>query len=84
MKHFDLKTRAKNPIFWFNNFLAITMPIIAYNGMTAQDFTTWHSVIEVVQKSIENPYVLGLTFVSLWNNMINPLTKGISDGGINE
>lgn len=27
----------------------------------------------------KNPYVLGLIFVSLWNNIINPTTKGIGD-----
>lgn len=79
MKTFDLKTRFKNPIFWVNNFLAIVMPMLAYYGMTAKDFTTWNSVFQVFFEAIKNPYVLGLCFVSLWNNTINPLTKGILD-----
>lgn len=79
MNKIDLKTRFKNPIFWVNTFLAIAMPIIAYYGMSAKDFTTWNSIFNVIFDALKNPYVLGLALVSLWNNIINPLTKGITD-----
>lgn len=79
MKSFNLKVRFKNPIFWLNTFLAIAMPIIAYYGMSAKDFTTWNSVLNVILDALKNPYVLGLAFISLWNNIINPTTKGITD-----
>ena len=75
----DFKARIKNPIFWLNTFLAIAMPIIAYYGMSAKDFTTWNSVLNVILDALKNPYVLGLAFISLWNNIINPTTKGITD-----
>ena len=71
--------RIKNPIFWVNTILAIAMPIIAYYGMSAKDFTTWDSIFKVILDALKNPYVLGLAFVSLWNNIINPVTKGIAD-----
>ena len=71
--------RIKNPIFWVNTILAIVMPIIAYYGMSAKDFTTWESIFKIILDALKNPYVLGLAFVSLWNNIINPVTKGIAD-----
>lgn len=79
MKNFNWKDRFKNPIFWVNCFLAIAMPIIAYYGMSTKDFTTWGSIFNVVLDALKNPYVLGLALVSLWNNIINPITKGITD-----
>lgn len=71
--------RIRNPIFWVNTILAIAMPIIAYYGMSAKDFTTWDSIFKVILDALKNPYVLGLALVSLWNNIINPVTKGIAD-----
>ncbi len=79
MKKINWKERIKNPIFWVNTILAIAMPIIAYYGMSAKDFTTWDSIFKVILDALKNPYVLGLAFVSLWNNIINPVTKGIAD-----
>ena len=75
----DLKTRFKNPIFWVNTFLAIATPILAYFGMSGQDLTTWDTVFKLILDALKNPYVVGLVLVSLWNNIINPVTKGIKD-----
>ncbi len=79
MNYFNWKERFKNPIFWVNTFLAIAMPIIAYYGMSVKDFTTWGSIFNVILDALKNPYVLGLALISLWNNIINPTTKGITD-----
>ena len=79
MKKIDLKTRFKNPIFWVNTALAIATPILAYFGIKGSDLTTWDSLFGVILDAIKNPYVVGLVFVSLWNNIINPITKGITD-----
>ena len=78
-KTFDWGSRFKNPIFWFNTIASFVLPIMAYYGLTAQDFTTWNSIFDVVLDALKNPYVLGLAFISLWNNIINPITKGITD-----
>ncbi len=75
----DLKTRFKNPIFWVNTILAIATPILAYFGIKGSDLTTWGSLFNVILDAIKNPYVVGLVIVSLWNNIINPVTKGIKD-----
>lgn len=73
------KKRFENPVFWFNTFLAIATPVLAYFGMSGQDLTTWNSVFTLFLDAIKNPYVVGLVIVSLWNNIINPVTKGIAD-----
>ena len=79
MSKIDWKTRFKNPIFWWNNFMAVAIPILAYYGLTAEDFTTWGKIFKTGWDALQNPYVLGLAFVSIWNNIINPTTKGITD-----
>lgn len=62
-----------------NVALSIVTPILGYYGMTIESFTTWNSVFEVILNAVQNPYVLGLMVVSLWNTTINPITKGIKD-----
>ncbi|WP_250278806.1 phage holin [[Clostridium] colinum] len=79
MSKINWKKRFKNPIFWVNTLLAIATPILAYFGMNGQDLTTWESLFNLVLNALKNPYVLGLVLVSLWNNIINPVTKGITD-----
>ena len=79
MKKINWKERFKNPIFWVNTALSIGTPILAYFGIKGSDLTTWGSLFNVVLDAIKNPYVVGLVFISLWNNIINPVTKGIAD-----
>ena len=79
MKKINWKERFKNPIFWVNTFLAVATPILAYFGIKGSDLTTWGSLFNVILEALKNPYVVGLVIVSLWNNIINPTTKGISD-----
>lgn len=73
------QSRFKNPIFWVNTLLAILTPIFAYYGLSAEQLTTWKSVFQLFINSVQNPYVVGLICVSLWNNIFNPTTKGFTD-----
>lgn len=73
------KLRASNPIFWVNVALSIATPILGYYGMAIESFTTWNSIYDVVLNAVQNPYVVGLMAVSLWNTVINPTTKGVRD-----
>jgi len=75
----DFKIRVKNPTFWVSVVLSIATPIMMYQGLTAQDFTTWGSVGKSMTQAISNPYVLVMAVVSLYNTVLNPLTKGIQD-----
>ncbi len=79
MKKINWKIRFKNPIFWLNVLLAVATPILAYFGINGSDLTSWSSLFSLVLDALKNPYVVGLVLVSLWNNIINPMTKGITD-----
>ena len=79
MKKFDWKERFKNKIFWVNTILAVATPILAYFGINGSDLTTWGSLFGLILDALKNPYVVGLVLVSLWNNVINPVKKGITD-----
>lgn len=76
---FEWRKRFKNPIFWVNTILAIGTPILAYFGINQSELTTWGSLFNLILDALKNPYVVGLVIVSLWNNIINPVTKGITD-----
>ena len=79
MKKIHWKIRFKNPIFWLNVLLSVATPILAYFGINGSDLTSWSSLFSLVLDALKNPYVVGLVLVSLWNNIINPMTKGITD-----
>ena len=79
MKKINWKDRCKNPIFWVNVLLSVATPILAYFGINGSDLTSWGSLFGVVLDALKNPYVVWLVVVSLWNNIINPVTKGITD-----
>lgn len=79
MNKIDWKSRFKSPMFWFNTVLSIVTPIFVYYKVSKDDFTTWNSVFSLVLDAIKNPYVLGLSLVSLWNNVTNPIAKSITN-----
>lgn len=73
------KVRFKNPTFWISVVIAIFTPILAYMGITAEDLTTWQAVAALFKEAVSNPYMLLLIAVSVYNAVIDPTTKGISD-----
>ncbi len=73
------KIRFKNKHFLTQRALAIGTPVLAYYGLSGQDFTTWASVGDLIVNAFKNPYVLGLVFVSVLNALTDPTTKGLSD-----
>jgi len=75
----NLKVRFKNPVFIAQLILAILTPILAYAGLTVQDLTSWQALGEILLGAINNPYVLGLIVVSVWNALNDPTTAGITD-----
>ena len=79
MKKINWKIRFKNPVFIAQFILAILTPILAYAGLTAQDITTWNKLGMLLLDAIENPYVLSLVAVSIWNCINDPTTKGLVD-----
>jgi len=75
----NLKVRFKNPVFIAQLFLAILLPILSYAGLTVQDLTTWAALGNVLIGALQNPYVLGLIIVSIWNALNDPTTAGLTD-----
>ena len=79
MNKINWKVRFKNPMFLFQLFLSLFAPVMAFLGFSWSDITTWSALGEIVSEAIRNPYVLGLTVVSLFNALNDPTTKGLSD-----
>ena len=75
----NLKVRFKNPVFIAQLVLAILTPILAYAGLTVQDITSWGKLGQILFDAIQNPYVLGLVVVSVWNALTDPTTVGLGD-----
>lgn len=73
------KIRFKNPVFLFQVFLAIAVPIGAYFGLTGSDVTTWGGLFRVILDALSNPYVLFMTGVSLYNALTDPTVRGVFD-----
>ena len=73
------KVRFSNPVFVSQIVLAVFMPVLAYLGITFEDLTTWGSLFDVLLEAVSNPFVLGLVIVSVYNAVIDPTVKGISD-----
>lgn len=75
----DWKTRFKNPLFWVQIVLAVLTPIFAYNGLAGEDITSWKILADNLLPAVQNPYVLSLVAISVFNTIQNPTTKGLSD-----
>lgn len=75
----NLKVRFRNPVFWAQILLSILMPILTYANLTVQDLTTWEKLGNLLLGAIQNPYVLGLVAVSVWNALTDPTTAGLGD-----
>ncbi len=71
--------RLKNPHFWLQIALSILAPVLAYNGISGQDLTTWRAVGDLALDAVSNPYVLTLIGVSVYNAVTDPTTRGIGD-----
>ena len=79
MKKINWKLRFSNPMFIGQLVLSIVLPILSYVGLTVQDLTTWAKLFEVIVQAIPNPYCLLLVVVSVYNTIVDPTTKGLSD-----
>lgn len=73
------KVRAKNPAFWGQIALAIFAPILAYFGLNWADLTTWAAIGNLLLQAIQNPVVVFSVLASVYNAIIDPTTKGMSD-----
>ena len=75
MKEFLEKLKEIKLSGWISIALAVITPVLAYFGMTGEDFTTWGKVGEVIVQAVSNPYVVFLMLVGLYGAIQNPKTK---------
>ena len=73
------KVRIKNPMFWVGIAIAVLLPILSYFGLNWEDMTTWGALGNLFIEAVKNPVVVVAVAVSVWNAIIDPTTKGISD-----
>ena len=79
MKKINWKIRFQNPLFIAQIIMSILVPLLSYVGLTVEDLTTWTKVFELLSQAIMNPYCLALIVISVYNTVIDPTTKGMSD-----
>ena len=73
------KVRAKNPVFWVNIALSIVTPILAYLGISWESVTTWYALYDIFVQAVSNPVIIVAVIISVYNALIDPTTKGLSD-----
>ena len=73
------KVRLKNPVFWANLAAAVVLPVLAYLGLNWQDMTTWGALGSALLEAVKNPVIVVSVLVSVWNLLVDPTTKGVSD-----
>lgn len=83
MENIDIKTRIKNPAFWVGLFGVVASPILAYNGLTFSDLTTWDGLGELIVSFVGNPFLIGSVITAVLGFLgvvVDPTTPGLTDG----
>ncbi len=73
------KVRLKNPVWWAHAIEAALIPLIIGVGLQWSDMTSWATLGETIMTALGNPVVVVAAIVSVWNTIIDPTTKGLSD-----
>lgn len=75
----NFKVRAKNPMFWVMIVSTVFLTVFAQMGLRFEDITTWKGLLMVFYEAVKNPVVVVAVLTSVFNAVIDPTTKGISD-----
>lgn len=73
------RVRIRNPVWWCQVILAVAVTVLSYFGYTFDSMTSWETVWQTLIQAVNNPYVIGITVISVINTLNDPTTKGISD-----
>lgn len=76
------KTRMRSWTFWIGLIGIVGGVILPYLQMSAEDLTTWKGLIDVIVKTIQNPYLIGsivMAVLSFLGVLADPTTPGLSD-----
>ena len=80
--NFNFKVRAKNPLFWIANIVAVLVYIGGYLGVKGTDVTSWDKLFSIVGDIVANPYLIVMIVVTFVTTAISYTDKGIRDTGI--
>ena len=80
--NFNFKVRAKNPVFWISNIIAVLVYIGGYLGVKGEDVTSWGKLFDILGDIVSNPYLIVMIIVTLITTAISYTDKGIRDTGI--
>ena len=80
--NFNFKVRAKNPLFWIANVVAVLVYIGGYLGIKGTDVTSWDKLFSIVGDVVANPYLIVMIVVTFVTTAISYTDKGIRDTGI--
>ena len=80
--NFNFKVRAKNPLFWIANVVAVLVYIGGYLGVKGTDVTSWDKLFSIVGDVVANPYLIVMIVVTFVTTAISYTDKGIRDTGI--
>ena len=75
----NLRVRLKNPVFWMQLLLGISVTMLTYASLTASDMTSWGAVWDVIRQAVNNPYCLFLIASNIWSALNDPTTSGLTD-----
>lgn len=79
--NFNFKVRAKNPLFWVANIVAVLVYIGGYLGVKGEDVTSWSKLFDILGDIVSNPYLIVMIIVTLITTAISYTDKGIRDTG---
>lgn len=79
MNKINWKVRFKNPQFIIQLVLAIIVPIGSYFGITGSEITSWSKLWSLIVSAVSNPYVIAIIAISIYNTILDPTTKGLTD-----
>ena len=80
--NFNFKVRAKNPLFWIANIVAVLVYIGGYLGVKGTDVTSWDKLFSIVGDVVANPYLIVMIIVTFVTTAISYTDKGFRDTGI--
>lgn len=75
----NINQRLRNPPFYVHIIISIGLTILTYFNVSAEDITTFPILLDLVKKTVSNPYVIGLITWNAWSVIYNPVTKGLGD-----
>lgn len=71
----DVLLKFKNPLFWGQLFISISLMCLAYFNLEPSDIITFPILIDTIKKIISNPYMIGQIAWVVWTSVYNPVNS---------